>query len=100
MNSPEAKQILLAWRPGHGDLRDPQVAEALEHARRDPALQAWLDQHATFQRSMAKSFRQVPTPDDLRERILSGRRVVKIGFWIWRLAAAAAILLFLGLATM
>lgn len=103
MNSHEAQQILLAWRPGHGDLRDPQVAEALEQARRDPALQAWLEQHAAFQRSMAKSFRQVPTPDDLRERILSGRRVVKIGFWIWRrdwLAAAAAIILFLGLATM
>jgi len=103
VNNEEAKQILLTWRPGHGDLRDPQVAGALEQARRDPTLQSWLEKHAAFQRSMEKNFRQIPTPDDLRERILSGHRVVKIGFWTWRrewLAAAAAIVLLLGLTQM
>jgi hypothetical protein len=103
VNNDEAKQILLTWRPGHGDLRDPQVAEALEQARRDPALQSWLEKHTTFQRSMERNFRQIPTPEDLRDRILSGRRVVKVGFWTWHrewLAAAAAIILLLGLATM
>lgn len=91
----------MAWRPGHGDLRDPQVAEALEQARRDPELQAWLEKHAAFQRTMEKGFRQVPIPEDLRERILSGRRVVKVGFWTWRrewLSAAAVVMLLLGLA--
>jgi hypothetical protein len=103
VNSHEAKKILLTWRPGHGDLRDPQIAEALEQARRDPELQAWLEKQAAFQRSMERSFRQIPTPDDLRERILTGRRVVKVGSWIWRpewVAAAAAILLLVALTTM
>jgi uncharacterized membrane protein YbaN (DUF454 family) len=101
VNSHEAKQILIAWRPGHGDLRDPRVAEALEHARRDPALHAWLEKHAAFQRTVEKSFQQIPVPTDLRDRILSGRKLVKVGFWTWRrewLRAAAVFLLLLGLA--
>ena len=103
MNSHEAKQTLLAWRPGHGDLRDPQVAEALEQARRDPALQAWLEKHANFQRAMEHSFRQIPVPEDLRDRILSGRKVVRVGFWTWRrewIRAAAVVALLLGLAAL
>src|SRR5689334_17314908 len=51
---------------------------------------------------MEKNFRQIPTPEDLRERILSGRRAVNVGSRIWRrewLAAAAAMVLLLGLAT-
>src|SRR5258706_234372 len=29
VNTTETKTILLTWRPGHGDLRDPDVAAAL-----------------------------------------------------------------------
>ena len=99
MNSTEAKKILLAWRPGHGDLRDPQVAAALEHARRDPALNDWLARHGDFQRAMEGSFRQIRVPGDLRDRILARSKIVAPVPW-WRkpawLSAAAAVLLLLG----
>jgi hypothetical protein len=100
LNSSEAKKILLAWRPGHGDLRDPQVAEALEQSRHDPELHAWLEKHTTFQRTVEKSFRAAPVPDDLRQRILTGAKVTKLPSWsrtpAW-LAVAAALVLLLGL---
>lgn len=101
MNSHEIKTILLAWRPGHGDLRDAEVAAALEQAKRDPALNEWLEQHASFQRAVARSFQQVPVPDDLRARILARpRNIVQVPWWRrpgW-MAAAAAVVLLLGLA--
>src|SRR5882672_7998479 len=59
-NATETKAILLAWRPGHGDLRDADVAAALELARRDPALKVWLERHSDFQRAVAKSFHEIP----------------------------------------
>jgi uncharacterized membrane protein YbaN (DUF454 family) len=101
VNSLEAKTILLGWRPGHGDLRDAEVASALEQAKRDPALNEWLEQHAAFQRTVARSFQQIPVPADLRARILARPRNVVAGPW-WRrpgwMAAAAAVVLLLGLA--
>ena len=101
MNSLEAKKTLLAWRPGHGDLRDPQVAEALELARREPPLQQWLEKHTAFQRSVQQCFQQIPVPADLRDQILARVRNSKpVQPWqrpAW-LAAAAAIVFLLGLA--
>jgi hypothetical protein len=101
VNSPESKNILLAWRPGHGDLRDAEVASALEQARRDPALNEWLERHASFQRTVARSFQQVPVPADLRAHILARpRNIVPVPWWRkpMGLAAAAAVVLLLGLA--
>jgi hypothetical protein len=92
---------LLAWRPGHGDLRDAEVAAALEEAKRDPALNEWLERHASFQRTVARSFQQIPVPADLRARILARpRNIVQVPWWRrpgW-MAAAAAVVLLLGLA--
>jgi uncharacterized membrane protein YbaN (DUF454 family) len=100
---PQAKTILLAWRPGHGDLRDPQVAEALELARHQPALHVWLEKHRDFQRAMEKSLRETPIPKDLRAQVLSRMRAVQPMPW-WRSpsawAAAAGIVLLLGLAAL
>lgn len=100
MNSRESKTILLAWRPGHGDLRDAEVAAALEQAKRDPALNEWLEQHAAFQRTVARNFQEIPVPVDLRARILARPRNVVASWWRrpgW-MAAAAAVALLLGLA--
>ena len=101
MNPTEAKTILLAWRPGHGDLRDPDVAAALELARREPALKHWLEQHSEYQRAVAKGFQAIPVPADLRARILARPNIIEPVPW-WRkpgwLAAAAAVALLLGLA--
>jgi len=100
VNATEAKIILLAWRPGHGDLRDPDVAAALELARREPVLKEWLERHADFQRVVAKSFQEIPVPGDLRARILARPNIVAVSWWRkpgW-LSAAAGLALLLGLA--
>jgi hypothetical protein len=103
VNSRTAQNILLAWRPGHGDLRDPEVAQALEHARRDPALREWIERHAAFQRTLEKSFRQIPVPDGLPDQILARARAAgRRRHWggpAW-LAAAAAVMLLLGWAAL
>ena len=101
MNTNEAKTILLAWRPGHGDLRDPEVGAALELARRDPALKDWLEQHSIFQRAVAKNFQEIAVPADLRARLLAQPKIIAPAAW-WRspalLSAAAALALLLGIA--
>jgi len=101
VNTLEAKRILLAWRPGHGDLRDPEVAGALDQARREPLLHEWLERHTAFQRSMQQCFQQIPVPANLRDQILASSKISRLAP-PWRqpgwLAAAAAILLLLGLA--
>lgn len=101
MNAIEAQTILLAWRPGHGDLRDPEVAEALELVRRDPALKDWFERHGDFQRAVAKSFQQIPVPGNLRARIAQPNIVAPAPWWRkpgW--LAAAALVLLLGLAAL
>jgi hypothetical protein len=70
MTAHEAKQILLAWRPGCGLERDPEMAQALECAQRDPALAQWLEEQRSFHRKMKDSLRDVPIPVGLSERIL------------------------------
>lgn len=101
MNTTEAQTILLAWRPGHGDLRDPNVAAALELARREPALKDWLERHSDFQRAVARSFQEIPVPAGLRARLIAHPKIIAPASW-WRnpswLSAAAALALLLGLA--
>ena len=101
MNATQAQTVLLAWRPGHGDLRDPDVAAALELARNEPTLKHWLERHSEYQRAVAKGFQEIPVPADLRARILARPNIIAPVPW-WRkpggLSAAAAVALLLGLA--
>ena len=53
------KEILLLYRPGTADAEDPQVAEAIEFAKRDPELGRWFEQHQVFQAAMRAKFRQI-----------------------------------------
>jgi uncharacterized membrane protein YbaN (DUF454 family) len=103
VNSAEAKQILLLYRPESCDGEDPQVVEALEMARRDPELGKWLQQHQAFQSSMRTKFRQVEVPERLKKELLASRKVVRPAvFWqmpVW-IAAAAIFVLMLGLAAL
>lgn len=62
MTSQEAKQILLLYRPGTADALDPEVAAALELARRDPEVRRWLEQHVEFQLAMRARFRDIEVP--------------------------------------
>lgn len=71
MNQAEAKSILQLYRPDTADVADPQIAEALELAKQDPELAAWLTTHSDRQRAWREKFRQIPVPAGLKEQIIS-----------------------------
>lgn len=100
MNPEQARQILLLYRPGTADAEDPEIREAIALAGREPELARWFAEHCAFQESLRAQFRQIEVPADLRERILAGKKIVPLPVWYRRpavLAAAAIIVLFLGL---
>lgn len=102
MSPQEAKQILLLYRPGTADANDPQVAEAVELARREPELARWFEQHCAFQQAMRAKLRQIAVPPHLKAVLLTRQKVIPLQAW-WRspawLAAAAAIVLLVGMAS-
>jgi hypothetical protein len=97
----DARKILLACRSWQPDPADPEVAEALTLLERDAALRGWFQQHLAFQRALQRSFRELPVPPGLSDRILLATRLpAPRAPWVrpaWY-AAAAAIVLFLGIA--
>jgi uncharacterized membrane protein YbaN (DUF454 family) len=103
MDSAQAKDILLRYRPGTADDTTPEFAEALRQAQRDPELARWFTQHQAWQISIRDRFKHLPVPANLKEDILAGYRPAVILAW-WRrpaiqtLAAAAAIALMIGAA--
>ncbi len=102
MNNEEAKLILQAYRPGGEDSVDPQFREALEQARLDPDLGAWLANELELDQRIGGKFRDSVTPPvHLKSRLLAQRKIVKPVVWwrqpAWQLAAACfAALLILG----
>jgi len=101
MDSRLAKEILLCYRPGTADPGDPEFAEALEQAKRDPELGRWFAQSQAFQDTIRAQFKQLPVPAGLKEDILAGYRPAPV-WWqqpaFQALAAAAGIVLLIGLA--
>lgn len=99
MDRNEAKTILLIYRHGTADADDPQIAEALALAERDPELKAWLVVHCARQFVLREKFRQIAAPAGLKEQIVSEQAArEKIIFWRPRMAlAAAAVILLLGM---
>ena len=103
MDSSQAKEILLRYRPGTTDTADPEFTEALEQARRDPQLDRWFEQHRAFQNTIRDRLKRLPVPADLKQTILAGHAPPDNVVW-WQgrafqtLAAAAAIVLVIGLA--
>ncbi|HSI08157.1 MAG: hypothetical protein ACAH89_04660 [Rariglobus sp.] len=96
MNTTEAKFILQARRPDGSDDAEPRFAEALEQARRDPALGEWLAREQAFDAAVAAKLRAVQPPADLRSSILAGARASRpVAFWrrpqVLALAASVAI---------
>jgi len=93
MDSRQAKQLLNLYRPGVDDA-DPQFAEALAQAERDPELRHWFDQQCALHVEIRDKVKAIPVPADLRERILSEQKVVRPTVW-WRspfaIAAAAVV---------
>ena len=74
MNSREAREILLLYRPGSTDGSDPEIAEALGLAKREPELGVWLAEHCALQEAISAGFRKIPVPEGLREQIISERK--------------------------
>jgi len=103
MDSQQAKEILLRYRPGSADANDPEFAQALEQSRRDPEVGRWFEQHCAFQTAVSDRLKQLRPPAGLKEKILVEHEALEIPDWWLRpafqaLAAAAAIALLLGLA--
>lgn len=104
MNINEAKQILLAWRPGCPELEDNSVGEALALAEAEPKLKEWLSLHGELQERAALSLRGMPVPVGLREAILLRAQKIEpfpvLAWWqqrrVW--AAAAVVMLLVGTA--
>jgi hypothetical protein len=81
VNRDEAKTILLLYRPGTTDAGDPEIAAALELARRDPELTRWLVEHCARQEAVRTGFRKITAPAGLKEQIISEQAARgKIGF--------------------
>jgi hypothetical protein len=80
MNREEARQILLLYRPGTADAEDPQIAEALALAKREPELARWLEEHCARQEALRDKLRQITAPAGLKEQIISEQaaRIVTI----------------------
>jgi hypothetical protein len=102
MTSKDASFLLGACRPNGADANDPEFAEALVQAERDPALKAWFEDQLSADTAIAARLKSLPAPADLRARILTGGRVSRPRPWFstqhfW--AIAAAITLMAGLAS-
>ena len=74
MTSDEAKQTLTLYRPATTDRNDPEIAEALVLAQRDPELANWLEQHCALHAAIRTKFKQIVVPEGLKEQILSERK--------------------------
>jgi len=75
MNRQQAQEILLLFRPGTADAQDPDFADALALAEKDPELGRWLQDQTLVQNVLRAKFRQIPVPAGLKEQILSERKV-------------------------
>jgi hypothetical protein len=97
MNPQEAREILSVFRPGTEDEHDPAFAEALDLARANPELRAWLADSIAFDDVLKADLARVAAPAALRESILAERKIVRPApWWQHRLtrpqwAAAAAV---------
>jgi hypothetical protein len=98
MDSRQAREILVLYRPNTMDAADPMISEALEAAQRDPELAAWLEEHGAVYSAIRGKLKEIPIPADLKRRIIldhaSRSRVIKFPAAVkYALAAAAVIAL-------
>jgi len=97
MTELEARLILQSYRPGSDDRSDPQFAEALREAERNPQLAQWLEIEQTFDRAVAAKLAELPEPFGLKTRILAlqPQPQAKSSWNLAAILAAIAALLFL-----
>src|SRR6516225_9852481 len=92
----EAEELLNAMRPHGADAADPVFREALELARKDSDLGAWLARQQEFDQMLIEELSSIRPPEGLRETILESLRKTArpLQFWrnAWPAPAAAAVL--------
>jgi hypothetical protein len=96
MTREEAKDCLSAFRAHGADAGDPIFQEALELARKDSELAAWLAQQQEFDKILIEKFSSIQAPHGLRENILASLEETARPIQSWRmgwLALAATIVL-------
>ena len=71
MTEKEARVILQAYCPGSDYRDDPQFAEALREAERNPRLAQWLKEEQAFDDVIAAKLAELPEPLGLKTRILA-----------------------------
>ena len=99
MDSRQAKEILMLYRPGRTDDADPQMIEAMDLARRDPELAAWLEQHCANYDAIRDKLKSIRVPPGLERRILTAHKKQEqpeASHGLRYLAAAAAIAIVIG----
>ena len=97
MTKDQARQILLLYRPGTADAEDPEFAEALVVARRNPELARWFEQHSAVQQILRARFQEIAVPEGLREQIVSEHRAWRMRERLRRPVALAAVAVMCGL---
>lgn len=104
MDNESAKMILCAYRADGADAGDPIFAEALAQAQRDPELARWFAAERALDERMHAAIQSQRPPARLKEALLLTAKVTHMAtprsWWtrpVW-LAAAAAIVIFAGLA--
>jgi hypothetical protein len=78
------------------------VVEAVELATRDPELKAWWEAQQAFDRAISDKMKRVTIPEDLREKIVAGRKIEQFRprqQFTWWIAAAAAVAIFCAIGT-
>lgn len=88
--------LLQARRPGGQDDEDPAVADALEAAQEDEAVRHWLAAEQKFDLEISRRLSEVSPPEQLFQRLMASRAVVRTGFraqWPAWLALAASVAL-------
>jgi len=101
MDKEQAKAVLALYRPGRDGDDDPEMAEALAVAERDPELARWLSERGAVYRAIKAKFKSIEVPDGLKEQILAECVTRTKISWARRpafLAAAALLVVSLALA--
>ena len=96
MTTPQAKQILLAYRPWTNDALDAEIAEALAMCREDAELAKWFELHCALQNAIHARLKAMAVPEGLRQQIIAEFKPLGLAVW-WRrpeaLATAAVMML-------